>query len=268
MIIHFPALHPEFLSGPAPQSALFFDPGLEDAPRDNGYRPDGLSLDPAKARRLLQDSLQFGRQFKNPGDMVSQAMFQEAEDNEHSWTIRAEFEQRLKMDAAKGRKEAEDDAALGIRAQAQFLLLLASSTQQQALELRALSRDVSQAWEEFDAGLGLDEEEKGDEAMASISRTLADTNPLDDSVPPIPWPWLLGAMAAWLPEGTVLAASEADVVSAWNDLDLGFAPADAALGLPAGWLMATAPAWKLAGKRRAPSGTHWNKELTAALPAT
>ena len=59
MIIHFPALHPEFHSGLAPQSALFFDPGLEEAPQDNGFRPQGLSLDPAKARRLLQDSMQF-----------------------------------------------------------------------------------------------------------------------------------------------------------------------------------------------------------------
>lgn len=274
MIVHFPAMHSGLIDGPAPEAALFFDPGLADEAAEGAYRPQGLPLGPKIARRIVEDSLRYGEEFKNPGEMVVQALFQDMEDKEHSWTIRSELEQRLKADAgiaaAPHARRVEDrtgkeseEAAL---AQAQFLLLLAATGQERSLELRELSQGVSKAWESFGKGLGLHDDEDADKSVESISRTLSDTGGLDDSKQQLPWALLLGAMAAWLPAGTLLAASDAEVAAAWADLDLEFAAAAPEMGLPSGWGTARAPAWKLAGKRRAPAGPGWGVELVAAMP--
>jgi hypothetical protein len=266
MIILFPALRRELAEGDAPPEALLLDPGSAQAPPEGAYRPAGLPLDPARARRIVEDSLRFGEQFKKPGDMFATALFQ-ASEGEHSWSIRAELEDRLRHDSGRpvGKAAPEDDA----RAQGQFLLLLGAALQERELELRELGKGLDQAWSDFGQRLGLGEDGEGeDEAALSISRAFTGTASLPEGGEPLPWPWLLGAAAALLPEGTVLAASDAAQAAAWSDLDLGFAPAPAALGLPGGWLVAQAPAFRLAGLRRAPAGAHWQRTFSAAIPAS
>lgn len=269
MIIHFPAMHPRLAAQDAPVSssvssvqARFFDPGLDDEPGPGAFRPENLPLDPAKARRILADSLAYGDQFKNPRDMVVQALFQEAE-GEHSWSIRAELEERLRHDAAPARQENADELA-----QSQFLLILARAFQERAVELDELGRGVDQAWRNFSAGLGLDDDEEADKTVGSLSRAFAGTGSLAQGAEPLPWPWLLGAMAAFLPAATVLAASDPVQAAAFAELELDFGPPREEIELPQGWLMASAPAWKLAGRRKEPTGAHWQRLLAAAIPAT
>ncbi|MBU1248882.1 MAG: hypothetical protein KKB70_09295 [Proteobacteria bacterium] len=269
MIIHFPAMLPGLLTAPAPIDGRYFDPGLTDEPAEGGYRPENLPLNPATARRLVEDSLRYGEQFKKPGEMAAQALSQEVagKDQEHSWTIRAELEDRLKHDASAraGTIHAQEDA--DELAQAQFLLLLSLVTQQHTLELHDLGRNVGDAWENFGQKLGLGDDEDADLALERQSRALQGTGELDDRHALLPWPKLLGAMAVYLPEGAVLAATDPEPAATWRDLGLSFAPAAPSLGLPTGWETATGPAWKLVGRSKAPAGPQWERELTVAIPA-
>ncbi len=269
MIIHFPAMHSGLLMGPAPEAGLFFDPGFLDKAGEGMFRPQPLPLSPAIARRIIADSITFGEQFAKSSDMAVMALFQQAEDQEHSWTIRSELEQRLSADfkpatsAAPGEKPGLESSD---QAQAQFLLLLAYATQKHGLELKDLNRGVEAAKDRFSENLGLGNDEYGDKAVESIARTIEGTGKLDDSPEPLPWPWILGAMAAYLPENTILAASSTDVAATWADLDLDFSLAEPGLGLPAGWKSASGPAWKLAGMSKAATGAHWERELVVAMP--
>ncbi len=269
MIIYFPAMHTGLLVGHALEAGLFFDPGFSDEPNKGVFRPENLPLGPVQARRIVADSITFGEQFARSNDMVVQALFQDMEDKEHSWTIRSELEQRLSADskpaasASPGEKPSKESSD---QAQAQFLLLLAYATQKQSLELKDLNQGVEAAWDRFGENLGLGNDQSADKAVESTSRIIEGTGKLDDSPGPLPWPWLMGAMAVYLPENTILAASSTDMVADWADLDLDFTVADPCLGLPAGWKSASGPAWKLAGMRKAPKGMHWNRELVVAMP--
>ncbi len=268
MIIHFPAMLQEYLVNTAPQGGLFFDAGFTEEIHPEQFRPQGFLLSPAKARRLIEDSLRFTEQFRAPGEMAVHAIFQEMEDREHSWTIRSELEQRLTADAGivSTKTTCATNAKHVLLAESQFMLLLAYSCQQRACELIELQRNMRQAREKFNAGLGMPNDHEDTSTAQTLAKTFAHAGQLDESLPMLPWPLLLGAMAVWLPQGTVLATSMPEIICAWKESAINFVPAKKEFALPSGWLVSNAPAWQLAGKPKPLSKTHWCKEFVVAIP--
>lgn len=243
MFVFFPFMHAALLPRDLPAGAFLLDPGYQDEPGPEAFRPRNLPLDPATARNLVRDSLNFGEQFRAPGDLAAFGL-QEAltENREAVSTIQAELTRRLSGAAAP---------APGA-AQAQLALLLAWFYEERFLEMTGLEQGLADSWQRFGQSLGLGpdeglESEALDQAVSGLSAPLLGRPEYSLGV-------LLEAAATLLPAEAVLLTAEAELAAGWQESGLSPVPAAEAgiPGLPEGCLVFRAPVWRLSGRRKAP----------------
>lgn len=250
MFVYFPALHPALAPADLPPGTRLVDPGYEDsAPgKEAGagvLRPEGLPLEPAAARSLVQESVSYGEQFRSPGDLAAVSLQEALKDESESGpNLTAELARRIAGNAGP-------DPERRSAAQAQMVLLLAWFYEERLLELSGLERGLSATWRRFGESLGLaggDGETEERELVKGVGsfETLAGYSGL-------PWALVLEALARFLPADAALLTAEREPLETWRDMGLALVPATDA-GLPAGSLAVTAPVWKLSGRRRAPEG--------------
>lgn len=244
MLIHFPAMHAELASTGDVDEAAFFDPGLA---ADDGerFRPDNLPLDGRTARALVRDSVSFGEQFKNPSEMAffgahtPEDYFSESES-----TIKSQLLVGIGALPPRG-GSVDEDAPLR---RAQFILLLAWATEERLVETSELERGVMDSWQRMSGELGIEED---DERTGELGRILSNTAPSSTSDQRLAWQRVMEGMAAFVPEDAVLVCSDPEIIETWREAGLKFTPADTD-ELPGEAEVVTAPAWKLAGRSRAP----------------
>lgn len=256
MLLSFPHMHPTlFPAAPVP-GLRFFDPGLTDAVSENGFRPEGLPLDPKTAASLIRDCISFGEQFKDPAEM---AYFGAMTPDEFYDGTPSSIQAQLLQRFGDGEGAVEERAAKAARAQAQFVLLLAWFFEEKMIELQGLEQGVRDSWKSMDATLGLDDEDRAEERLLTLSNIHSHTGGLSDGQAMfLPWQRMIEALPVFLPDDAVLVCADQGVIASWLADGLPFAPADPGLGLPKGARAATLPAWRLAGRRKAPE----------AMPAT
>lgn len=246
MFVYFPALHPALAPAGLPPGTLLLDPGYEDRPAASGVlRPEGLPLDPATARALVQESVRYGEQFRSPGDLAAVSL-QEAmkDDSESGPSLAAELSRRIAGSAGP-------DPGRQTAAQAQMVLLLAWFYEERLLELAGLEQGLHATWRRFGESLGLSGED-GEHEERELVQGLGSPGSTA-GIPGLPWALILETLARFLPEDAAVLTAAGEPVEAWRERGLPLIPAGGK-GLPAGSLAVTAPVWKLSGRRRAPEG--------------
>jgi hypothetical protein len=249
MLLSFPHMHPIlFPAAPVP-GLRFFDPGMTDAVSENGFRPEGLPLDPKTAASLIRDCISFGEQFKDPAEM---AYFGAMTPDEFYDGTPSSIQAQLLQRFGDGEGAVEERAAKAARAQAQFVLLLAWFFEEKMIELQGLEQGVRDSWKSMDATLGLDDEDRAEERMIALGQAHSHTGGVSDGQTVVlPWQRMIEALPVFLPGDTVLVCADQGVIASWLEDGTGFEPADPKLGLPQGARVATLPAWRLAGRRKA-----------------
>lgn len=244
MLIHFPAMHAELADAGDVDGAVFFDPGLADDETDR-FRPENLPLDTRTARALVRDSVSFGEQFKNPSEMAffgahtPEDYFSESES-----TIKSQLLVSIGAMAPRGGRV---DADAPLR-RAQFILLLAWATEERLVETSELEKGVMDSWQRMSGELGIDED---DERTGELGRILSNTAPSSPAGQRLAWQRVMEGMAAFMPKDAVLLCSDSEIIETWREAGLNFTSADRD-ELPSEAEVVTAPAWKLAGRSRAP----------------
>lgn len=258
MLLAFPYMHPELWSGDDLEGLTFFDPGLTDEPDPHAFRPEELPLDPETAQALINDSVKFGEQFKDPGEMayfgaVTADDFYEGS----SMSIQAQLSRQF--DDGQGSKQARE--AREARSKAQFVLLLAWFFEERILELAGLEGGIRDGWEAMDRSIGVDEEDRLGERETVLGDTLSHTGGTSDGQEVrLPWQRVVESLPAFLPADTELVCADPEIFEVWEEFGLVFE--DGADGLS----RATAPAWKFGCRRRAPEGMPAAlKDLTVAI---
>ncbi len=242
MFLYFPHMHPELSSFPPVDGGLFFDPGYSDESQGPSFRPEGLPIEPRTARKIIQDCMSFGEQFKDPHQI---AYFGAQGIDDHysgtSLSIQSELMDRLKHSTS----DDEDDSAE--RSKAQFQLLLAWFYEQRLIELKGLESGVKSSWEKFGQSLGVDSEDDREQGAVNLGKTIANLNVPGTEDMALPWKPVLAALVPFLPDDAVLLVSSLDAVESWREDGLEFQAAADDSGLPEGLMVARAPAWKLLG---------------------
>ena len=258
MLLSFPYMHPELWSGDDLEGLTFFDPGLTDQPDAHAFRPEGLPLDPAMARSLINDCINFGEQFKDPGEM---AYFGAVTADDYyegsSMSIQAQLSRQFD-DGRGGKQEREEREA---RSKAQFILLLAWSFEERIIELAGLEEGVKHSWDAMDETIGVDEDDSLGARETALGETIAHTGGASDGQEvQLPWQRVVEALPAFIPEDTVLVCADPEIFEVWEEFGIGFAEGEDGL------LVATAPAWKFGCRRREPQGMPAAlKDLTVAI---
>jgi hypothetical protein len=250
MLLSFPYMHPECVPGALVPGLSFFDPGLAGEPGEHAFKPEGLPLDAKTATALIRDSISFGEQFKDPGEMAFFGVMTPDDFYEGSpSSIKAQLMQRL----SEGQGGGADRVAVEARARAQFTLLLAWAFEERMLEVLNLEQGVRDSWKSMDTTLGLDDEDRTEERVLTLGNAQSHTGGASDGQHiALPWERIIEALPTFLPRDAVLVCAVPEIIATWQDIGIAFGPADAALGLPEGSRMATAPAWRLAGRRKMP----------------
>jgi hypothetical protein len=251
MLLAFPYMHSYLFPENLVPTIRFFDPGMLDEPDESAYRPEGLPMDRKTATALINDSIRFGEQFKDPGEM---AYFGAVTSDDYyegsSMSIQAQLARQF--DDGKGGKQERERKE--ILSRAQFVLLLAWFFEEKMLELQGIEQNVKNAWQSMDQGLGVDDEDRLESRVVDLSSAQSHTGGAsDEQEVQLPWQRIIEALPAFLDRDVVLVCVDQEIYSFWDDLDIPFAPADAGLGLPEGAQVATQPAWRFAGRRRAPA---------------
>ncbi len=246
MFVYFPAMHAALLPHGLPPGVHLLDPGYLDEPGPDAFRPRGLPLDPAAARNLVRDSLNFGEQFKGPGDLAAYGLQEAlAGKRETAWDIRAELARRV--------SGAADDPLDPAPAQAQLALLLAWFYEERFLEMEGIEQNLAASWRRFGQSLGVEqdeglESEELDRAVSGLAAPVVGR-------PEYPWAVLLEAAATLLPAEAVLVTAETGPAEGWREAGISpQAAGDAGFpDLPAGSRVFRAPAWRLSGRRKGPA---------------
>ena len=252
MLLSFPFMHPALFEN-APVSGLrFFDPGLGDE-SEAMFRPEGLPVERKVLESFMRDCLSFGQQFKNSAEM---AFFGTSSSEEYFSSSKVGLEAEI-VRALTGAAQDKDEESEG-RVKAHFTLVLAWSLEERLMELAELEQGVRQSWQQLDKTVGMDDEDRRDENLLNIDLTVSHTGGTpgiaDGPYPRLPWPRILEALPMFLPQGAVLVCLDPEIRAQWEDRGVAFSPAPEESGLPAGSLMATEVAWKLAGRTSAPAG--------------
>ena len=258
MLLAFPYMHPELWSGDDFEELTFFDPGLADEPDHHAFRPEGLPLDPKTARALINDCINFGEQFKDPGEMayfgaVTSDDFYEGS----SMSIQAQLSRQF--DDGQGTKQERE--AREAASKAQFVLLLAWAFEERILELVGLEAGIKDGWDSMDKTLGVDKEDGLGERETALGETLSHTGGTSDGQDVrLPWQRVVEALPAFIPEDTVLICADPEIFEVWEEFGITFEQSEDGLST------ATAPAWKFGCRRREPSGMPAAlKRLTVAI---
>ncbi len=264
MLLSFPYMHPELFPADAVSEIRFFDPGMQDEPGENVFRPDALPMDKKTATALINDCINFGEQFKDPSEMAYYGAMTTDEFYEgSSMSIQAQLSQRF-ADTQGGKEERELNEAAS---RAQFILLLAWTFEEKMMEVQGLEKGVKNSWKSMDETLGVDDEDRMNERIVDLSNAESHTGgKSDEQTIPLPWQRIIEALPAFVPQDTVLVCTDNDIIATWNDLEIKFSAADAKLGLPEGAQTARLPVWQFAGRRKEPTGLPLAlKQLTVAI---
>ena len=154
MMVHFPIMHPALVTAESPDSVRFFDPGIvtvKDPAHERYYRSPDLVYQDAQARQFLEDSLQFGGQFKHTGDM---AYFQAAPTNDFFTGSMQDIKSELLSPGAKEARRKTSSVA-----DAQLLLLLGFHLEERMMELETLGTRIDTSVRDFEKNLGLDKDD-------------------------------------------------------------------------------------------------------------
>jgi len=264
MLLSFPYMHKELFLGEAVEGIRFFDPGMLDESGDVIYRPDGLPMDNKTAKALINDCINFGEQFKDPGEMAYfGAMTPDDFYEGSSMSIQSQLTQRFQDTQGSIEERERSEAA----SRAQFILLLAWTFEEKMMEVRGIEKGVKATWKSMDASLGVDDEDRLDERSVDLGNAVSHTGgAIDGQSIPLPWQRIIEALPAFIPQDTVLVCADKEIIAAWADLEIAFGDADAKLGLPEGAQSVTLPAWKFAGRRKEPTELPLAlSELTVAI---
>ncbi|WP_028574503.1 hypothetical protein [Desulfonatronovibrio hydrogenovorans] len=210
LIIHFPFMHEDFVSEQLRSLALFLNPGLvEDTP--NAFRPERLVLSPKEANFFLNQSIQFGEQFKKPSDMAYLGV--KNNDDFYSDTSLALRWQISTYDQDKNHTQPSQELL-----QAQQMLILEYVFEERVADLRLLDRDLGETWKKFDQDLGI-EREDGDFAYI-------DRDPVSGLSTSADWKKLLWAFAMLLPRSVFLLVHDPETASELEEAGLSWREVD------------------------------------------
>jgi hypothetical protein len=210
MVVHFPWLHPKLGRGLLPEGAVFFDPGVDLPTELIRWRPSDLPCSPAEVRAILRSYMEFGERFPRSSDM--QAYQAAGLDNFYTDTTMDIKSQLTGMDSPK-----EVDPA-DLRRQAQLLLAMALSREEQFVAMREQEGRFETARQGFAEVLGLDDEE----SFAQIG--VPDEALFPRANVELPWKSLLPCLLLFLPPGARLFISDDDVLRELIALELDFSP--------------------------------------------
>jgi len=258
MLLAFPYMHPELWSGDDLDGLTFFDPGLTDEPDHHAFRPEGLPLDPKTARSLIKDCINFGEQFKDPGEMAYFGAIT-ADDFYEGSSMSIQAQLTRQFDDGQGSKQEREEREA--RSKAQFVLLLAWSFEERILELVSLEEGVKDSWDDMDRTIGVDEEDSLGERETALGETLSHTGGASDGQEvQLPWQRVIEALPAFIPEDTELVCADPEIFEVWEEFGIAFEEGEDGL------LRATAPAWRFGCRRGEPKGMPVAmKELTVAI---
>ena len=155
LMIHFPFMHPQLLPDCLPASIRLMDPGhveQDGGTTDRYYRSKDLVYEDRFARKFLEDSLQFGAQFKHASDA---AYFQAGHMEDFFSGSMQEIKSELLSPSSDGTQELKKKLT-----DAQLLLLLGFYLEEQMLELGALQHKIDTTVRDFEENLGMTEEDQ------------------------------------------------------------------------------------------------------------
>ncbi len=185
-IVHFPFMHKKFVDQKIRSLALFLNPGL--ISDDQSFKPEHLALDPEMSKMFLEQSMQFGRQFRKPSDMAILGVLKEDFYSGSTQSIQHELSTYGSHEETGNEKQ--------IFLQAQQFLLLEYALEERIIELQDIDENLRSTWSDFDKALGLDgDEEKFLNLDRETSLLKLNTNN---------WPALLWAYTVFLPENGML----------------------------------------------------------------
>jgi hypothetical protein len=154
LMIHFPLMHPQLLPDCLPSTISLMDPGHVKAGEDADaryFRSRQLVYEDRLALKFLEDSLQFGEQFKHASDA---AYFRAGSmENFFSGSVQ-EIKSQLLSPSSDGSEELKKKLT-----DAQLLLLLGYHFEAQMLELGALQHKINASVQEFEENLGMSGED-------------------------------------------------------------------------------------------------------------
>ncbi|MBG0789281.1 MAG: hypothetical protein H0S80_02160 [Desulfovibrionaceae bacterium] len=246
MLLAFPNLHPELWPGKSLEGLRFFDPGLAAEPFADGFRPDGLPLDPKTAAALINDCINFGEQFKDPAEM---AWFgaQSADDFYEGSSMSIQAQLTRQFDDGQGSKRQRE--LKEARAKAQFVLLLAWFLEERMMELAGLESGIRSGWRNMDTTLGVDDDDRLENGVVMLGAAESHTGGASDGRSiPFPWKRVAEALPGFIPEDALLLCADPGVIAAWEEQGIEFVEERE------GYMTATRPAWQFACRRRAPEG--------------
>lgn len=251
MLLSFPYMHPELVSADIP-GIRFFDPGMGEEQGENVFRPESLPMDKKTATALINDCINFGEQFKDPSEMayfgaVTADDFYEGS----SMSIQAQLSRQF--DDGQGTKDEREVKEAASRAQ--FILLLAWFFEERMIELASIEKGIKNSWKAMDETLGMDDEDRLNERLVELGATESHTGgKSDEQAVPLPWKRIIEALPAFVPQDTIFVCKDSEIIATWEELDINFSSVQGQSELPAGTEVATLPAWRFAGRRKAPEG--------------
>jgi hypothetical protein len=211
-MIHFPFMHEAFVPGYLPSSILLMDPGhirqKGDSP-SRYFRSADLVYEDRLAQKFLEDSLQFGAQFKHASEA---AYFQAGKMNDFfSGSM-----QEIKSEILSPQKD-DVEIVKKRRADAQLLLLLGFHLEEQMLELGALQGRIDSSVRDFEENLGMSEDDQhgfGAEFCTNNQEALPSLT--------MDWHRLVVPFVRFVPEGCALVITDPLIWAAMEEQ--GFKP--------------------------------------------
>ena len=261
----FPWMHVESLGFQLPDQVHLLDPGARQARTGRAafFRPPHLPLSEDETRKVIQQVLDLGGQFKHVHEVGSLARASREDFfSQTSMGVRSDFSRY-----AHGRQDDQE----GLSRQAQMMLLLFWALEESLLEFSSLEERVDTLWQSYGQVLGLNGQgaspgrpEQGSEGL-NIETVLTGSFTWDKLLP-----WFL----YFLPDHGRLLVVDAQIQESWLEAGLSSRPisrADlAGLGgwapdeLDRGAAVLTAPGWQLCLMQGPQEGRPWlAREVTA-----
>ena len=261
MLIYFPQMHEELIKEKV-EGASIFDPGID---RDKEsvfsvFRPENLTVDPQKCRRMLDDIISNGESL---GDMfkfiVNPQPYDRDQFGEKTSAIHTELSARISSESVESNDE-------DVRAQNQVVLALVYAYEEKHLELGSLEKNLSDKWAGFGESLWIDVDDEDERKAIALGGLMANLPGEVGSTVQLPWQKVLEGFALLLPENCVLVTSDVEAVSYWRDLDFEFYEKEGLLEEKA--LALREKTWKLLGLSSVPEDKPWlDREFTVVLNA-
>ena len=220
LMCHFPSMHPDLVPSYLPASIKLMDPGCAGQAEDSEnryFRSPDLVYEGRLARKFLEDSLEFGAQFKHASDA---AYFQAGQMNDFfSGSM-----QEIKSEILAPTKD-DSEAVKKKMADAQLLLLLGFHLEEQMLELGSLQHKINTSVRDFEENLGMSED---DQCGFGPDFCRKDQGGLPG--PAMDWHRLVTSFLRFMPEKAALVVSDILILAVMQDN--GLEPTSAMENLP------------------------------------